>query len=88
MIEETCCIVSFTQISSAGKCLDSAKFEEFSLKAVMSKPKKAYPCSGYLFQSELENARNDFVIQRPPPLVKADPAQFKIPSKFFGKTLK
>ena len=87
MIEETVCIVSFAQINSALKCLDMAKFEDFSLKAEFSKPSQGYPYSGYLFQSGLENAKNDVSIQRPPPLVKTDPAQLKIPSKFFGTFL-
>jgi len=85
MIETTGCIVSFAQISSALKCLDMAKFEKFSLTAEISKPSQSYPCTGYLFQNGLENSRSHVSIQRPPGFVKTDPAQLKIPSKFFGK---
>jgi len=67
------------------KCLDCAKFDKFSLDLNVSKPTGSYLTTGFLFQSETPPLYNADLPKRPMPLVRVDPNELKIKSKYFGK---
>jgi len=80
-------VISFVTIDSALKCLDCAKFDKFSLEVNVSKPMESYAPSGFLFQSETSLFLNMQLPKRPMPLVRVDPSELKIKSKYFGNSL-